>query len=88
MDKKKVTPTKKGVTVKKPIDASQGVVSEEKNKIVDYLNQQLELKKEQLKYFEAPIDPETIKDVRKMEEMLMKREVWQLESLIKQIKWL
>ena len=55
-------------------------------KILDYLENQLKLKKEQLKYFEAPIDENTIKDIRKVEELILKNKIWQLEEMIQVIK--
>ena len=61
---------------------------DEKKRIVEWLETILESKEEELRYFEAPLDPELIKDIRKMEEMLLRREVGQLKLIIKQIKML
>lgn len=57
-----------------------------KQKVVSYLELQLGIKKEQLKYFEAPLDAETIKDIRKVEELILKNKIWMLEELISAIK--
>lgn len=59
-----------------------------KKRVLSYLENQLKMKREQLKYYEAPLDPETIKDIRKMEELILKNKIWQLEELIEQIKYL
>lgn len=57
----------------------------EKEKIVKYLREQLELKIDALKAMEEPIDIETIKDVRKMEELILKREIYDLKRHIQVI---
>lgn len=54
--------------------------------IIDYIKKKLELKKEQLKYFEMPLDENSVKDLRKYEELIMKNKVWTLEELIQEIE--
>ena len=57
-----------------------------KEKILQYLSKQLELKLDALKEMEEPITSETIKDVRKMEELILKREIYDLRRHIQVIK--
>ncbi len=58
----------------------------EKERILDYLSHQLELKIEALQAMEEPITTDTIKDVRKMEELILKREIYDLKRHIQVIK--
>lgn len=60
----------------------------EKDKIVSYLENQLKMMKERLKTFETPIDENTIKDVRKVEELILKKQIWLLEDQLQVIKLL
>ncbi len=67
---------------------SEGETKSEKERILEYLENQLKMKKERLKTFEEPITPETIKDVKKVEEMILKNQIWSLEDYIQVIKML
>ena len=58
----------------------------EKERILQYLEEQLNLKIDALKDMEEPITDETIKDVRKMEELILKREIYDLKRHIQVIK--
>ena len=60
----------------------------EKDKIVSYLENQLKMMKERLKTFETPIDENTIKDVRKVEELILRKQIWLLEDQLQVIKLL
>jgi hypothetical protein len=64
------------------------IMAAEKDKILKYLQEQLELKLDALKAMEQPIDLETIKDIRKMEELILKREIFDLKRHIQVIKML
>jgi len=57
----------------------------EKEKILKYLNEQLTLKIDALQAMEEPITNDTIKDVRKMEELILKREIYDLKRHIQVI---
>lgn len=57
-------------------------------KIIDYLENQLKMMKERLRTFETPIDENTIKDVRKVEELILKKQIWMLEDQLQVIKLL
>ena len=63
-------------------------MAQEKDKIVSYLENQLKMMKERLKTFETPIDENTIKDVRKVEELILKKQIWLLEDQLQVIKLL
>ncbi|MFZ4412462.1 MAG: hypothetical protein ACOYOV_05200 [Bacteroidales bacterium] len=58
----------------------------EPKKIIDYLENQLKMMKERLKTFETPIDENTIRDVRKVEELILKKQIWMLEDHLAVIK--
>lgn len=58
----------------------------EKARILQYLEEQLNLKIDALKGMEEPITTDTIKDVRKMEELILKREIYDLRRHIQVIK--
>lgn len=58
----------------------------EKDKILKYLQEQLELKIDALKAMEQPIDTEAIKDIRKMDELILKHEIYDLKRHIQVIK--
>ena len=58
----------------------------EKEKILKYLEEQLSLKIDALHSMEDPIDLESIKDVRKMEELILKHEIYDLKRHIQVIK--
>lgn len=55
-------------------------------KIIDYLENQLRMMRERLKTFETPIEENTIRDVRKMEELILKKQIWMLEDHLAVIK--
>lgn len=69
-------------TIKKPMSKTE----KNDSKILKYLKNQLAMKKEQLKSFEMPLDEHTIKDIRKMEELILKNKIWQLEEQISAIE--
>jgi len=58
----------------------------EKDKIVKYLENQLKMMKERLRTFETPIDENTLKDIRKVEELILKKQIWLLEDQLEVIK--
>ena len=58
----------------------------EKEKILTYLESQLNLKIDALHGMESPIDLEGIKDLRKLEELILKREIYDLRRHIQVIK--
>ena len=62
------------------------LMAAEKEKILDYWSRQLDLKIEALQAMEEPITTDTIKDVRKMEELILKREIYDLKRHIQVIK--
>lgn len=64
------------------------IMAAEKEKILKYLQEQLELKLDALKAMETPIDMEAIKDIRKMEELILKREIFDLKRHIQVIRML
>ncbi len=57
-------------------------------KILKYLKHQLKIKEDELKYYETPIDPEVLKDIRKMEEVILRNKVSQLRELINSIEYI
>ena len=61
-------------------------MAQEKERILSYLEEQLLLKIDALKAMEEPITSDTIKDVRKMEELILKREIYDLKRHIQVIK--
>jgi hypothetical protein len=61
-------------------------MAEEKTRILKYLEEQLLLKVDALHAMEEPITTDTIKDVRKMEELILKREIYDLRRHIQVIK--
>lgn len=61
-------------------------MAEEKNRILKYLDEQLLLKVDALQAMEEPITTDTIKDVRKMEELILKHEIYELKRHIQVIK--
>lgn len=58
----------------------------EKEKILKYLDEQLTLKLNALEAMEQPLDPESLKDIRRLEEMMLKREIYDLKRHIQVIK--
>ena len=61
-------------------------MAEEKTRILKYLEEQLLLKVDALQAMEEPITTDTIKDVRKMEELILKHEIYELKRHIQVIK--
>ena len=61
-------------------------MAEEKTRILKYLDEQLLLKIDALSAMEEPITTDTIKDVRKMEELILKHEIYELKRHIQVIK--
>lgn len=61
-------------------------MAEEKDKILRYLKAQLQIKIDALAAMEEPIDKEALKDLRKLEEMMLKREVYELNRHIQVIE--
>lgn len=62
------------------------VMAAEKDKILKYLDEQLSLKLSALEAMEQPLDPESLKDIRRLEEMMLKREIYDLRRHIQVIK--
>ena len=62
------------------------LMAAEKDRILKYLDEQLTLKLDALQAMEEPITTDTIKDVRKMEELILKREIYDLKRHIQVIK--
>lgn len=58
----------------------------EKERIIKYLEEQLNLKLDALEAMEQPLDPESLKDIRKLEEIILKREIYDLKRHIQVIK--
>jgi hypothetical protein len=58
----------------------------EKERILKYLDEQLTLKIDALQAMEEPITTDTIRDVRKMEELILKHEIYDLKRHIQVIK--
>lgn len=62
------------------------LMAAEKEKILRYLRDELDMKIDNLKAMEEPIDSESMKDVRKLEELIIKREIYDLKRHIKVIE--
>lgn len=58
----------------------------DKEKILEYVQAQLQSKEEERKDFETSIDPEPLKELRKLNEIILKKEISQLKLLIKHIE--
>ena len=64
------------------------IMAAEKDKILKYMRGQLQLKLDALKAIEHPIDMDAIKEIRKMEEHIIKREIHELNRHIHVIEML
>ena len=62
------------------------LMAAEKDRILKYLEEQLALKIDALQSMEEPITPDTIKDVRKLDELILKHEIYDLKRHIQVIK--
>lgn len=66
-----------------------GVNSMEREKrILKYLKHQLRMREEELKFYDTPLDPDTLRDIRKMEEVILKNKVSQLRDLVSAIEYM
>lgn len=51
--------------------------------VIAYLEGQLEILEDELKTFEVPIQNIDVNNIRQIEEVVLKRQIWQLKALIK-----
>lgn len=58
----------------------------EKDKILKYLNEQLSLKLAALEAMEQPIKVEALQDIKQLEEIILKREIYDLRRHIQVIQ--
>ncbi|KAF0193950.1 MAG: hypothetical protein FD166_3616 [Bacteroidetes bacterium] len=58
----------------------------EKDKILKYLNEQLTLKLAALESMEQPIKVEALQDIKQLEEIILKREIYDLRRHIQVIQ--
>lgn len=58
----------------------------EKDKILKYLNEQLSLKLAALESMEQPIKVEALQDIKQLEEIILKREIYDLRRHIQVIQ--
>jgi hypothetical protein len=58
----------------------------EKDKILKYLNEQLALKLAALESMEQPIKVEALQDIKQLEEIILKREIYDLRRHIQVIQ--
>ena len=57
----------------------------EKERILKYLNEQLTLKLDTLEAMEQPIKIEALQDIKQLEEIILKREIYELKRHIQVI---
>lgn len=69
-------------------EAGSGVNTKTPKKILRYLKHQLKIREEELKYYETPIQEEDLRDIRKMEEVILKSKTSQLRDLIGAIEYM
>ena len=62
------------------------LMAAEKDKILKYLNEQLSLKLAALEAMEQPIKVEALQDIKQLEEIILKREIYDLRRHIQVIQ--
>lgn len=58
----------------------------EKERILKYLNEQLTLKLDTLETMEQPIKVDALQDIKQLEEIILKREIYELKRHIQVIQ--
>lgn len=82
----KKTPAKKAVAQKKVTTKTVITIDENDMKVLQYLKNQLTIKRNQLKSMEMPLDTEKAKDTKYIQELILKNNIWQLEDEINAIE--
>lgn len=67
-------------------DSKPNSMAAEKDKILKYLREQLQLKIDSMQAMEGPIEMANIKDVKEMELMMLRREIYELRRHIQVIE--
>lgn len=82
----KKTPATKAVAQKKVTTKTVITIDENDMKVLQYLKNQLTIKRNQLKSMEMPLDTEKAKDTKYIQELILKNNIWQLEDEINAIE--
>jgi hypothetical protein len=72
----------------KPNTSSQSAEREKKMEILNYLKNQQDILEFELKSYEMPLDATALADIRKMEEIILKRQISMLKQHIKAIEYM
>lgn len=67
------------------IEQMQKMAGKEK-KILRYLKGQRDLLLEELRPYQTPIDPDTLRDIRKMEEIILRKRISHMDGIIRTIE--